>query len=149
MSAERRLQLLVPALRFLLGSIFIYAGCEKLIHPARFADAILEYRILTSPSAIAFLSFVLPSMEVLCGLGLLYKPTAFAGAAIIASLLLVFITAILYAAVRGLEITCGCFGESVLEGNAGFLRLLEDVVLLSIALFLCFAPPEKTETHPS
>ena len=150
MRAEHRLQLLVFALRFLVGGIFVYAGCEKLIHPARFAEAIAEYQILTSPSFIRLTSFALPSVEILCGVGLFYRGTASISAAGIAGLLLTFIAAILYAVVHGLEITCGCFGESALEGNAGFLRLMEDVVLLAITLFLYFAPvEEKTGTHHS
>ena len=149
MRAGHRLQLLVFALRFLVGGIFVYAGCEKLIHPARFAEAIAEYQILTSPSFIRLTSFALPSVEILCGVGLFYRGTASISAAGIAGLLLIFIAAIIFAAVRGLEITCGCFGESALEGNAGFLRLMEDVVLLAITLFLYFAPAEKTETHHS
>lgn len=149
MSAERRLQLLMLALRFLVAGIFVYAGCEKLIHPARFAEAIAEYQILTSPSFIKLASFALPSMEILCGIGLFYRGTASISAAGIAGLLLMFIAAIVFASVRGLDITCGCFGESALEGNAGFLRLMEDVVLLAITLFLYFAPAEKTGTHHS
>jgi putative oxidoreductase len=149
MSAERRLQLLVLILRFLIGVIFLYAGFEKLLHPTRFAAAIAEYQILTSPSVITLASFALPSLEILCGIGLFYRQTASISAAVITGLLLLFIGAIIYAAVRGLEITCGCFGESVLEGNAGFSRLMEDVVLLAIALFIYFAPAERTTRHHS
>jgi uncharacterized membrane protein len=148
MRAGHRLQLLMLALRFLVAGIFVYAGCEKLIHPARFAEAIAEYQILTSSSFIRLISFALPSIEILCGVGLFYRGTASISTAGIAGLLLMFIAAIIYAAVRGLEITCGCFGESAMEGNAGFLRLMEDVVLLAITLFLYFAP-EKTGTHHS
>ena len=149
MRAGHRLQLLVFVLRFLVGGIFVYAGCEKLIHPTRFAEAIAEYQILTSPLFIRLASFALPSVEILCGVGLFYRGTASISAAGIAGLLLMFIAAIIFAAIRGLEITCGCFGESALEGNAGFLRLMEDVVLLAITLFLYFAPAEKTGTHHS
>jgi len=149
MRAEHRLQLLVFALRFLVGGIFVYAGCEKLIHPARFAEAIAEYQILTSPSFIRLTSFALPSVEILCGVGLFYRGTASISAAGIAGLLLTFIAAILYAVVHGLEITCGCFGDSVLEGKAGFLRLMEDVVLLAITLLIYFAHASITTRHHS
>jgi len=97
-------------LDFVLAGIFIYAGALKAIDPVQFASDIDNYKILAWPVSVA-LAFYLPWLEILCGLALVFR-FLYRGALSILSLsIVVFTLAIIAAKVRGLDITCGCFGH--------------------------------------
>ena len=107
----------------IIGGIFIYAGVIKAMDPVAFANDIDNYKIL--PWALTVrLAFYLPWLEILCGLavilGLLYR----GGLLILTALVSVFIIASIIAKVRGLDITCGCFGHASKNWSfAGHLAL--------------------------
>jgi putative oxidoreductase len=107
----------------IVGGIFIYAGVMKIIDPVGFANDIDNYKML--PWAISVrLAFYLPWLEILCGLavilGLLYR----GGLLILTILISIFIIASVTAKVRGLDITCGCFGHASKNWNfSGHLAL--------------------------
>jgi len=97
-------------LDFVLAGIFIYAGALKAIDPVQFASDIDNYKILAWPVSVA-LAFYLPWLEILCGLALVFR-FLYRGALSILSLsIVVFTLAIIAAKIRGLDITCGCFGH--------------------------------------
>ena len=75
-------------------------------------------------------AFYLPWLEILCGLALITR-CLYAGAlAILLCPYLVFIGATISAKVRGIDITCGCFGAaSHYLSFAGHLAL--DAIILS------------------
>src|SRR5438034_7387410 len=98
-------------LDFVIGAIFIYAGVTKVFDPIGFANDIDNYKILPWPIGVR-LAFYLPWLEILCGLavilGLLYR----GGLLILTALVSIFIAASVISKVRGLDITCGCFGHA-------------------------------------
>jgi putative oxidoreductase len=120
----------------IVGGIFIYAGVIKAIDPLRFAIDIDNYKML--PWAIGVrLAFYLPWLELLCGLALILRFFYRGGLFILAALTFIFIAASIIAKVRGLDITCGCFGHA--SNNWSFTThvALDFVILVAlIALWI-------------
>jgi Predicted membrane protein len=97
--------------RLVLAVVFIYAGIQKFLQPDVFFEEIEAYRLL--PNAVAyFCAYFLPPLEIVVGIGILFRATMKWSALLIIVLNVVFIFAILSAWIRGLDIDCGCFGES-------------------------------------
>src|ERR1700736_5993754 len=123
------------AVDLIVAAVFIYAGAIKALDPIRFAGNIDNYKIL--PWAIGVrLAFYLPWLEILCGLALIARRLYLGGLSILIALISIFIVATVAAKVRGLDITCGCFGHA--SKNWSFsTHLALDLVLLvaTIALF--------------
>jgi hypothetical protein len=98
-------------LDLIVGGIFVYAGVVKALAPVQFANDIDNFKIL--PWTIgAGLAFYLPWLEILCGLSVILRRLYRGGLSILTALILIFIGATIAAKVRGLDITCGCFGHT-------------------------------------
>lgn len=119
--------------RIVPGAVFLFAAIGKINNPAAFADAVDNYRILPY-IFVTLLAIVLPWMEAISGVLLLLGKRLAGSSLIVIALNLVFIAAIASAIIRGLDIDCGCF--SVGAAKAGYARLLEDLVLLAMAVFV-------------
>jgi uncharacterized membrane protein YphA (DoxX/SURF4 family) len=96
---------------FIVAGIFIYAGVLKVLDPAQFAHDVNNYRILPWTLSVA-LAFYLPWLEILCGLGLIFRFLYRGALSILTVLIVVFTLATIAAKLRGLDITCGCFGHA-------------------------------------
>ena len=120
----------------IIGGIFIYAGVIKAMDPVGFANDIDNYKILPWTIGVR-LAFYLPWLEILCGLavilGLLYR----GGLLILTALVSIFIAASVISKVRGLDITCGCFGHAS-KYLSFFGHLALDFVLLAVLVALLF-----------
>jgi len=113
----------------IIGGTFIYAGLIKAMDPVGFANDIDNYKILPWPLAVR-LAFYLPWLEMLCGLALILRFFYRGGLFILTGLTFVFIAASVIAKVRGLDITCGCFGHASKNWNfSGHLAL--DLAILA------------------
>ena len=122
-------------LDFVIGGIFIYAGVVKAIHPLQFAYDIANYDAVPWPFGVR-MAFYLPWLEIICG-ALLILRRFYAGAlTLILALTLVFIGAIASARLRGIDISCGCFGHA--SDNLGFVwhLLLNLAILAAVALLM-------------
>jgi putative oxidoreductase len=124
----------VLLLRLVLAATFVYAGAVKLAEPARFAVDVNNYHLL--PWAVGVrLAFYVPWVEILCGLAVLFWRLQPGALVILIGLLCVFIMASVSAKIRGIDITCGCFGTA--GQNLGFARhLLIDFALLGATALL-------------
>ena len=91
--------------------VFIYAGVIKALDPIRFASDIDNYKILPWTIGVR-LAFYLPWLEILCGLALIARRLYLGGLSILTALTSIFIVATIAAKIRGLDITCGCFGHA-------------------------------------
>jgi len=127
------------AVDLIVAAVFIYAGAIKVLDPIRFAGDIDNYKIL--PWAIGVrLAFYLPWLEIFCGLALIARRLYLGGLSILTALVSIFIVATVAAKVRGLDITCGCFGHA--SKNWSFsTHLALDLVLLGALLFLVRKSP--------
>lgn len=134
------------AARIVLGVVFIYASAHKIMEPEGFAEAIANYQILpaalVNPSAL-----LLPWVELVCGICLVFGVLSRGSALILAALLVIFIWALGFSIYRGLDISCGCFSTS--NGGIGsmYADIAADLLLLSIALWVLFRP-SKTKSIP-
>src|SRR5216110_3919770 len=124
-------------LDLIIAAIFIYAGVLKALDPVQLAHDIDHYKIL--PWAIAVgLAFYLPWLEIFCGIALILRRFYLGGLSILAGLISVFVIATVAAKVRGLDITCGCFGHASEKWNFS-THLGLDLVLFGLVIFLLFA----------
>ena len=126
---SRRIHWRIVAL--IVGGIFIYAGVIKAVDPLRFAIDIDNYKML--PWAIGVrLGFYLPWLELLCGLALILRFFYCGGLFILTALTFIFIAASIIAKVRGLDITCGCFGHASKNWNFTTHLGLDFVILIAL-----------------
>jgi putative oxidoreductase len=137
---------IILAARFVLGSVFVIAGVEKIANPEAFARAINNYQMLPV-GALNVMALVLPWLEVLAGVFLVFGVRLRASSAVVAAMLLVFIVAISTAMARGLSIDCGCFTQGAGGEQIGWKKLAEDVALLLLAMQI-FAAASDSDILP-
>jgi uncharacterized membrane protein YphA (DoxX/SURF4 family) len=123
-------------LDFLLAAIFIYAGALKAFDPVQFASDIDNYKILPWPVSVA-LAFYLPWLEIFCALGLVFRFLYRGALSILSASIVVFTLATIAAKVRGLDITCGCFGHASQHWSFP-AHLITNLAILTGLLFLSF-----------
>lgn len=133
-------------LRLILGGLFVYAGILKLTNPEGFAMTINLYGLVTWRMSNA-LSYIIPTIEVVTGLGLMLNVRG-ALAAIVAQLL-VFMGILLYAMYIGLDADCGCFGTPDAADSDPVSPLeafIRDGVMLAVCAVLYWQ--RKAGGHP-
>jgi putative oxidoreductase len=129
--------ILCRILDFILAGIFIYAGALKAFDPVEFASDIDNYKILPWPVSVA-LAFYLPWLEIFCALGLVLRFFYRGALSILTASIVVFTLATIAAKVRGLDITCGCFGHA--SQNWSFpAHLATNLAILAALLALGFS----------
>lgn len=118
--------------RLFLGGILVYAGLTKLANPLQFAAAIEAYQLL-SPDWVIWISRIIPWLEIVLGMGLIFGLWIRFFAAFAGSLLVFFTLIMLVTYLRGIEADCGCFGVG--EKISPF-TLFRDTFLILPALYL-------------
>jgi len=119
------------ASRLIFGAVFVYAGVAKMIDAEAFASVIFNYHLL--PARMVYgAAMVLPAVELVCGLALCAGVLTRGASVLLNALMAVFLAAMALAMVRGLDVSCGCFGGS---GEAvSWQTLLRDAMILAIGL---------------
>jgi len=131
------------AFRLLLAGLFLYAAWPKLLDPADFAKSITNYKVSLPGIGqnYAYLAAMfLPALEAVAAV-CLFVPKLRRGAALTVMLLMAFFTVmILQAVLRGLNIDCGCFGNSevsaALATKVGWTKILENLGWLAMAIYV-------------
>ena len=114
-------------LRLAFGALFIWSGIAKLKDPITFADAVRNFRIIGDPIAPAMALFI-PWVEVIAGICVMAGRYARGGSFVLIGSLFLFTGAVVAAWLRGLDITCGCFGDN--EELNYPVKVLQNVILL-------------------
>jgi uncharacterized membrane protein YphA (DoxX/SURF4 family)/thiol-disulfide isomerase/thioredoxin len=135
---KRDLRQFAPlALRLILGALFLYAGIQKAIDLPDATLAVHGYALtpgwLVHPVALG-----LTLLEITLGLLLLpglFTRFAAGGVAVLAA---IFLVALVQAKVRGLDISCGCFGGGGSGKGVSWLDLVREPLILSVALYLAW-----------
>ncbi len=123
------------ALRVFLGAVFLYASYDKILHPEAFSQAVYNYQILPD-AAVNLASLVLPWLELLLGLCLVFN-FWLPGALLTGTVLLaIFMGALVFNQIRGLDIHCGCFSAGIEEGPADVWTVARDLAFFLIAVYL-------------
>lgn len=121
------------AFQFQRNLNFLYADTEKIINPQSFAIDIYNYRLLPD-FAVNLLAIILPWIEVFVAVSLISGFFS-RGSALIATLLFfTFTVALTVNLIRGLDVSCGCFGSS--DDKINWLYLFRDLSLMAISIFI-------------
>src|SRR3954469_13146968 len=132
-SSNKALRGIALILRIVLGAVFVYAAWVKLRLPWQlFAMSIDSYQLLP-PGPVELLARTLPWFELLLGGALISGKWLRMTSAITSALPLVFFTLIVRAALKGQEISCGCFGPGE---TISWKTMLRDGSMLAGSLFL-------------
>ena len=131
---------------FFMAGIFMIAGISKIIDFSSFPSDIINYDVL--PTEIVFyLAIYLVFFEIIISLGLFCSKIRLCASFCITGLLILFCIAIIQALARGIDINCGCFGESTPDFlKSGLPLLFRDLLLLLMALRLNYFVCENTRT---
>ena len=98
-------------LRLAFGALFIWSGVAKLKDPIDFADAVRNFELVRDPVAPA-LALLFPWVEVVAGVVTMLGKLWRGGLVTLVGCLVIFTGALFLAWGRGLDISCGCFGDS-------------------------------------
>ncbi|HYY31117.1 MAG TPA: MauE/DoxX family redox-associated membrane protein [Chthoniobacterales bacterium] len=120
--------------RVALGALFVFAGAAKAYDPGEFAIEIQRYNLIPWVSGVV-VALYLPWVEILSGLGLLFKRLEKGALLLVTVMLVIFTVALASAMVRGLNIDCGCFGKA-LTATGTTVPLIRNVILLGLAAFI-------------
>lgn len=125
--------------RICLGAVFLFASYDKILNPQSFAEAVYNYQILPD-AMINLAALILPWLELLMGLCLI-SGIWLPGAVLLSTgLLLIFIAAMLFNQMRGLDIHCGCFSTKNTGEPVGLLwTVARDLAFLIISGYLTAA----------
>jgi uncharacterized membrane protein YphA (DoxX/SURF4 family) len=122
------------ALRIILGGTFVAASLDKITHPRLFAEVIYNYQILPL-SLINLAAAVMPLLELIAGITIIIGLWTRSSSFILSGLTLIFIAAISFNMIRGLEVNCGCF--DVISGSKiGADLLIRDILLLFAGILI-------------
>jgi uncharacterized membrane protein YphA (DoxX/SURF4 family) len=121
-------------LRLGLGALFVAAGALKLGQVNAFAIEIHNYQLL--PQLAPILAATLPTIEIGLGAALIFGSRSWvrAGALGSVALLALFTVAVASVVARGINITCGCFGDG--SGPVTAVTVLRDVGLLAVGVLV-------------
>jgi uncharacterized membrane protein YphA (DoxX/SURF4 family) len=104
-------QLLAAVLHFRFGDALVHFRQLSPAAPVEFASGIDNFKLVPWPVSVA-LAYYLPWLEIFCALGLLFRFLYRGALTLLIALMAVFTFAITAAKLRGLDITCGCFGHA-------------------------------------
>ena len=129
----------IICIRFILGTVFLWASFDKILDPASFAKNISNYHVV--PFGLEnIIAITLPWIELFIGVGLIAGLYINANSFIAGVLLLLFNILVFQAMVRGFNIECGC---GLKEGQmVGYGKLFENFLLFAGCVFVL-----KTKEH--
>ena len=137
--------------RIFLGVIFFYAGLLKIIDPILFSSQIHNYGVTVSLLEYFenLIALTLPWVEVLIGIGLIFKIKYKAALDIAIFLMMLFIILIGQAYLRGKSIDCGCFANEIKIEEWQKVkqhmvdRIIQDISWLLLLFILKYHPSNK------
>ena len=124
------------AARWVLGATFIYASYNKILAPAVFAKIIYGYDLFPA-ILINLFAIVLPFVELIAGMALIFGFYPRSAALIVNLMLLAFIISLSINVIRGHEFDCGCFaiGADSQSTFSGPL-LIRDVFYFALGIYV-------------
>lgn len=124
------MEVLLLTLRLALAAVFGMAGMAKLFDPAGSEKAFADFGV---PGSVAKpLVYLLPAVEILIAISLVFVSTSWLAAIAAAGLLALFTAAMLYQMARGNAPDCHCFGQLHSE-PVGVASVLRNVALMALA----------------
>ena len=123
----------------ILAAVFAAAAVPKLIDPGSFANDLLNYRLLPE-NLVGLVALFVPALELAIAAALLW-PRYQRGAALLSTVLLVgFAAAMAQARIRGIDLSCGCFGAAF-ESKVSWLTVARSMLLAGMSAVPLFLLP--------
>lgn len=133
--------------RLILTGVFVTAALPKIKDPVAFSESVSAFRVV-GPVLSNWVALVLPWLELTIGVGILIPQIRRSSGMLIAGLLLVFITLHASAWIRGLDISCGCFGaESPGKAPNYFWLITRNTLLLVGCTLFVFKDFKNTSSR--
>jgi uncharacterized membrane protein YphA (DoxX/SURF4 family) len=133
---------LVLLTRIFVGLMFVVVSIEKIVEPAAFAQSIANYNIFSFPVSLV-LATIVPWLELVCGLCILFGLFLRGSSLLLSGMVAVFTIALLSALLRGLDIACGCFTQDPTVGKIGGAKVIQNLSLLALSLYLYFSTSDR------
>ncbi len=127
----------VLSARLLLGLVFVIASIDKVADPNAFAVSVSYYRLVGEPTTL-LLATILPWMELLCGIFLLFGVMMRGSSLLVLLMLVLFSAGVISGIVRGLDISCGCFTRDPNVDKIGWIKVFENVGMIALSLVILF-----------
>jgi hypothetical protein len=128
-----------------LALVFTVAAVPKLIDPGSFANDLLNYRVLPE-GLVGLVALFVPALELVIA-GALLWPRYRRGAALSSALLLLgFAAAMAQARIRGIDLSCGCFGAAF-ESKVSWFTVARSLFLAAMSLQPLFWSPLSAATR--
>ena len=128
-----------------MGIMWVLAGIEKIADPAQFSRDISNYHLL--PFGLEnTVAIVLPWLELLIGLSLIFGLYINSASFISGALMVIFILFISQAMARGFNIECGC---GLKEGQmVGWGKIFENILYFLGSYFILIRKEKTLEFLP-
>jgi len=123
--------------RLFLGFIFIYASSGKITDPLTFARIVENYKILPY-STIHLFAILLPWIELLCGVLLVFGLFVRGSSLLLLGLLTVFTCAVAINVARGIDIACGCKTPWEKLDRISYRKLAEELGFILMTVQVLF-----------
>jgi len=128
----------VLVFRLILAGFFILSACGKLVDLEQYSvDAVYNFGVLPMVLARPF-GLVMPFIELLCGLGLLFGVLTRLSALGVGLMSIAFFIAKAIVLSQGRSIECGCFGAII--DTLASVTIFMDLPMLAFAAAIYFAP---------
>ncbi len=129
--------------RWVLGTMFLFACYHKILDPAHFAKIIYGYYLFPEYS-INMIAIILPYLELFAGIALILGVYPRSAVLILNIMLFGFIIAISINLIRGHEFDCGCFYFSESGPTFSTVQLLiRDIICFFLGLHVLFFPNHR------
>lgn len=115
--------------RLAIVGTFLFAAFPKIEAPLDFAESVSAYKLLPAAASV-WIALCLPWLELVAALGILTPRLRRSSGCIIAGLLVLFIGLHFSAWVRGLDVSCGCFGLHEAASTNYLWPILRNLALL-------------------
>lgn len=129
--------------RAFLGFVFIVAAVDKAADPNAFAVSIGYYKLVGTDVSLV-IATVLPWIELLCGIFLVFGYMPRGSSLLVLFMLVVFTAGVISGIVRNLDISCGCFSRDPAVGKIGWMKVFENSGLILLSVFSLFSRSERT-----
>jgi putative oxidoreductase len=120
-------EVVLALVRIVLGVLFAWAAVTKIPNMELFAEETANYRMLPA-QLVSLFAVCLAGVEILSSALMVLGVAVRACAGVVGLMLVAFIVALSQALLRGINLTCGCFGGSEL---ASWWTVARDVVMLA------------------
>ena len=122
-------------LRLDLGGVFLLACHDKILHPSGFALDVATYQLLPL-QLVNLQALVLPWLELFVGLMLVVAFRTRAAALLVNAMMVMFMAALVWALMQGLDMGCGCFASEGGDDPISWHTIVRDGIWLAMGLYI-------------